>query len=409
MRAIVMASLCTCALVACGGQEARDEADAGAPPADSGAHPAPDTTPIPLDTSPPDAGPPDVGCGGTSMRRLSAGGDATCALADDSTVHCWGAFDTFEWGKPKRIEGVDCASQVSVSPASGGSSHACALAGGSIWCWGNNATGALGDPSALSDGTPFHVPGIDTAVEIASGRDMTCARLADGTIRCWGNDIRGALGDGGSAVMGVPPVTVVGLTDADALFAGADSACARHASDGSYACWGMNDQGQLGRGFTTDADARTPVDVPSLAHATWIAWGTDSGYALMPDGSVLSWGYDYVGELGDGTLTPNLVPHAITALSGVVRVASCMQDPFAVDTKGALFEWGQVLVPPGKMVLSPKPFDALPGPAVDVAAGRAHACARVASGQVLCWGEDTSGQLGDGGGGRSDVPVAVTW
>ncbi len=186
-----------------------------------------------------------------------AAGRHTCALATDGTVQCWGANDFGETGS-----GADASmEQVFPLPVSGlsnvvalaaGFDHNCALSSsGQVDCWGSNANGQLGNGTTVASTTPVAVAGLPSpATAITSGYDHVCAILTDASLWCWGSNSAGQLGDGTTASRGTP-AAVPGLSAVKAATGGSAHTCAA-TTDGTVYCWGSNEAGELGDGTTTD-------------------------------------------------------------------------------------------------------------------------------------------------------------
>jgi alpha-tubulin suppressor-like RCC1 family protein len=188
-------------------------------------------------------------------------------------------------------------------------------------------------------------------------------------------------------------------------------------SDGTVLAWGNNHSGELGNGTTTDSP--TPVAVSGLGPGSGvvaIAAGGAFSLALKSDGSVLAWGDNVSGELGNGTTTGSPTPVAVSALgpgSGVVKIVGGGSSSYALHSSGALSVWGNNGA--GELGDGAAPTDhhlpeTLPGlpPLADIAAGAEHAVALATDGAVLSWGDNSLGQIGDGTLIRRTTPVAVT-
>ena len=143
------------------------------------------------------------------------------------------------------------------------------------------------------------------------------AENAPGTVYAWGWNVHGGLGDGTTKNRGTP-VQVSGLTAVTAIAGGGFSGYALDA-DGTVHAWGANGNGELGDGTTTDR--LTPVQVSGLTGVTAIAGGFNSGYALRSNGTVHAWGANGNGELGDGTTTDRSIPVRVRILTGVTAIA----------------------------------------------------------------------------------------
>jgi alpha-tubulin suppressor-like RCC1 family protein len=177
--------------------------------------------------------------------------------------------------------------------------HTCALfAGGSVQCWGANGSGQLGNGTTNDSSTPVDVSGLTSATALSAGGYHTCVIIAGGSLQCWGFNGFGELGDG-STIDSSTPVDVVDITDATSLSAGGQHTCAIIAG-GSIECWGFNERGYLGRGTQTSFEA-IPAPVTGIANAAAVSADSFHTCALLTDASVVCWGYNSSGELGDGT------------------------------------------------------------------------------------------------------------
>ena len=200
---------------------------------------------------------------------------------------------------------------------SGSSQYTCAVkTTGAVKCWGENASGQLGNGTTASlVSTPVDVCA-DTAclapltgvVAVAVGGGTyqsfgghTCAIMAGGAMKCWGNNSDGVLGDG-TTIQRTTPVNVVGLSGAAwSVSSGFDHACARLV-DGKTECWGGDFFSQLGVGGSCAFPCTTPTELTTLGtSALNIAVGTFHGCATTTDGGVKCWGHNDAGQLGDCT------------------------------------------------------------------------------------------------------------
>ena len=219
------------------------------------------------------------GRGTRPRRQLAIEGSRSCAVRDDGTVWCWGAWaivDAVEAqcaadaavplellrAVPERMEVWNGVRQLAI-----GSGNDCAVDGeGRVLCRGSNTRGGVGDGSADRRLDPAPVPGV-TAVEVAVQMDSTCARTPDGRVLCWGwNDYCGQLGDG-TKVDRLEPVEVPGLSGVTHLVAGSTYACAV-TGDGALHCWGCNFSGQLGDGTTEGGRRRSSCRASDVRNVT---------------------------------------------------------------------------------------------------------------------------------------------
>ncbi|HVT06896.1 MAG TPA: hypothetical protein VHO67_05545 [Polyangia bacterium] len=300
----------------------------------------------------------------------------------------------------------------STAPAvAAGYSHTCAVkADHTLWCWGNNASGQLGDGTTTSRPAPVQVTALGASVaEVSVGDLYTCARKLDHTLWCWGNNTSGQLGNGTTADSSTPvQVTALGTNVAEAS-AGDLFACAR-LTDGSAACWGS---GPLGDGTSTPSLSPVPVAALGTSVAE-ISTGDGTVCARRTDGTLWCWGFNAFGAVGDGTTTDRFSPTQVTTLGATVATVS-VGDIFAcaARTDGSVWCWGtndhgELGDGTTTSHLLPAVVGALPPGAGPVAANGRHACARVDSGALYCWGWNGAGELGDGTTTERHVPVAVS-
>ena len=139
-----------------------------------------------------------------------------------------------------------------------------------------------------------------TATQVSAGEDHTCALLSNGTIECWGSGYIGQLGNGKKEDSTTPVAVSGGITNATQVSAGNDFNCAL-ISDGTIKCWGYNPVGELGNG--SDTNSSVPVEVSGITDAIAIRSGGWNSCALIAGGTVKCWGGNDDGELGNGTKT----------------------------------------------------------------------------------------------------------
>ena len=292
---------------------------------------------------------------------------------------------------------------------SAGYAHTCAIkSDNSLWCWGYNHDGELGDGSRTSRLTPVKVFGISTAQKVSAGLFSTCALLNDQSIQCWGANDYGQLGDGSLANSSVP-VVVAGITNATAISVGGYHACAL-LPDGSVKCWGYNGAGQLGNGTTNDSVL--PVTVSGLTSALSISAGAYHSCAVLSDGTAQCWGLNSGGELGNGTDNDSSVPTAVSGVNTATQISAGWTHTCATLGNGTVQCWGSSNyggIGDGEMhasTLVPVNVSNITT-ATAVSCNLDHCCALLSDQTVQCWGENSDGELGDGTTNDSSVPVAV--
>jgi len=302
-----------------------------------------------------------------------------------------------------------------VAAVAAGGYHNCAVTtAGALKCWGGNYYGELGDATTANRTTPVDVVGVGSgAAAVAAGSHHTCALTTAGAVKCWGANELGQLGDGTSNDR-LTPVEVVGLGSGVARVSGgvrAPHTCVV-TTGGGVKCWGFNFSGQLGDGTTTGRTS--PVDVVGLGSG--VAAVAAGGYytcGLTTAGGVKCWGSNGTGQLGDGTTNDSLTPVDVVGLgSGVVAIAVGGYHSCALTTAGAVKCWGSNWagqLGDGSTTNATAAVDVtgLDGGVVAVAAGAFHTCVVTTAGAVNCWGANDDGRLGDGTTTGRTTPVYV--
>lgn len=322
-----------------------------------------------------------------------------------------------------------------------GWTHSVAVKDGRVWTWGDNAYGQLGQPDAGRALQPRPVAGVDNVVAVSASWH-TLALTADGQVYAWGRNTCGQLGNGrfGLEAKERVPAKVAGLADIVAVAAGWDHSLALTRTGDVYA-WGSRSHGQLGDGVReTGRPAAAPVRVPGLNGITAIAAGGQHSLALRKDGTLLAWGSNWNGQLGNGKLrtgahsaTPQPVigPGGKGVLTNVTGIAAGGLHSVAVTGDGQVYAWGYngtgqipaggrggfwegkgpLDVPvPVAAVLSDVKGKSSPATGIAVAAGYESTYALTATGGVCAAGWSMYGELGSGssGGNRDSLgPVAT--
>ena len=362
------------------------------------------------------SGPYVPGC--CAVDVLEAGGYHTCALLSIGSLKCWG-YNAYGAVGDGTTDSRSSAIQVSgmaegVTAVSCGRYHNCAVMDtGGAKCWGRNYYGAIGDGFTTDRTTPVDVSGLTSGVAIVSaGGWHSCAILEAGGVRCWGANGYGQLGNG-SLVNSATPVSVSGISSGvlDICLGGAHT-CALM-NGGGIKCWGYNSSGQVGDGTLTQRT--TPIDVTGLSSdAVAIACGRWHTCALLDTGAMVCWGGNSEGQIGDGSTTDRTTPVGVTGLSSGVLAISTSEftHTCALLDGGGMKCWGDNQtgqLGDGSTDDSTEPVD-VTGMASDVyaiSAGGYHTCALDDTRVAHCWGANTVGQLGDGTMIQKETPVVA--
>ena len=303
------------------------------------------------------------------------------AIKDGGTYLCLARTNPIIWNTPDTK--IDDWTPVGTTPAAcgggggtirpetitAGFSHSCGVdAGGAAWCWGLDDAGQVGDGDTdqSSKYAPVAVAGGHTFTELTAGYWHTCGVDTDGAAWCWGDDPSGQVGDGGAGQSKYAPVAVAGGHTFTQLTAGYMHTCGVD-TDGAAWCWGDDRSGQVGDGDIVDQSnyKYAPVAVTGGHTFTQLTAGFSHSCGVDADGAAWCWGWDYYGQVGDGA--GQSWNHAPVAVAG-----------------GHTF--------------------------TQLTAGSGHTCGVDTDGAAWCWGDDFSGQVGDGDIDQSNkyAPVAVT-
>ena len=310
--------------------------------------------------------------------EVVGGNQHYCGITDNKDMYCWGQG---RWGQlgvgdanwentePRKTTFADDRETIEVAPAT---LHTCSISPirnstpdhQSVFCWGNNGVGQLGTAGGPDNTNPTRalLPQGSVPVGIASSWEHTCATLSNGTGLCWGNNSHGQLGDISLAERNTP--TPVRLIPAGRYIVQMSTGIAHTCAlldDGSIACWGDNQLGQLGNGTTSSSwQASSVVSLPSGKTAISIDVGPGSACAILNDDSLVCWGSNSRGQ---------------------------------VDPTGggdSYFEGDPIWTTPNAVNLPGNPSIAT------VSIGFDHACAITTVSDLYCWGGNNMGQLGTG-------------
>ena len=339
--------------------------------------------------------------------RVAAGTSHTCALKADGTVWCWGDNHFGQLGNgslaPSAVPVAVAGLGTGVVSLAGSGNHTCALtAQGGVLCWGANEAGQLGNGSTDNSGVPRQVTGLASGVlQVSAGMGHTCALVDTRAVWCWGQNGTGELGTGTTTPSPVPvPVKELPgrITGVDV---GNGFTCAAIAGT-SLRCWGDNGDGQLATG--DGSGSLVPRPVVNLPSAAAFSVGDAHACSVGTDGVVTCWGANWAGQLGISmTAAGSVTPIGVPGLpSGVTSVSAGYNRTCAVAA-GSVSCWGGAMDAAAAEKAGPRAVPPLSG-VTDVSVGAFHVCAATSQ-AVSCWGDNSGGQLGDGTTTATDVPV----
>ncbi len=376
----------------------------------------------------------------TDVLQMVGGFAHTLALLSDGTVRAWGDNTYGQLGDgtysfsltPEKVRDESGTGYLSgVSQVAAGGYHSMALfkEDGSVVAWGKNDRGQLGngDDGGNSVAIPTKVvtpdgDGVLVGVSQISAGGSHSLALKDGNVLAWGDNTYGQLGNGwsGADEFSSVPLEVLSagegsdsLSGISQVSAGGYHSLALLEADGSVLAWGNNSYGQLGDGTTSNR--AIPVNVlglggyGNLSGVSQIAAGGHHSLAIK-DGSVLAWGDNEFGQLGDNTTTKRSTPVLVSGLSNVTQIAAGYDHSVALSNDGTVDTWGSTGIPewgphcgwfcgPPPLV---SPWSKIPvtvSGLLDVArigAGGYHSLAILNDGSAKSWGDNTYFQLGAG-------------
>ncbi|MCL2463460.1 MAG: hypothetical protein FWF28_00085 [Micrococcales bacterium] len=360
---------------------------------------------------------------------MATDGNTVAALTSGGTVYTWGRSNLGQLGNgttggastvtatPGKVGGLLAGKDI-VQIAAGGGCVVALASDGTVYTWGHNGLGTLGDGTTADSSVPVQVTGLLAGVKItqvaSSGADVV-ALAEGGTVYAWGSNINGQLGDGTTTNSSVPvQVSVLPAGVTATQIAAGNYFTVVLGSDGAVYSWGRNTTRQLGNGLKVDSPTPVqPTGLPAGVTVTQIAAGGTNTAVLLSDGSVYIWGGSFVGEGANGTFgalsqAPKLAS-TLPAGKDIVQVVVGNGTLAALASDGTMYAWGQNhagqlgdATPTDSAVALQVP---LPAGVDVVGAAIGPVAAAVASdGTVYTWGNNTYGQLG-----QTDALQSVTF
>ena len=339
-------------------------------------------------------------------QRLSSSNHHSAIICADGTVQSWGLNLDGQLGNGLNTNTnfpvtalIDSVIYLSSGGASANGYTLAVKSNGTVWAWGGNTYGNLGDGTYVSRNTPVQVPNLininSVVVPTVQVRAFSLALDNDGIIWAWGENNSGVLGNG-TTNNRITPGQVPGLFNVKKITAGGSGNVIALCEDGSVWTWGENNLGQLGDGTTTTK--LTPVQLFGLPPMIDIAAGFQHGLGLSVDSNVWAWGVNSAGEIGDDSLITRLNPIRLFSLSGISKVFAGFRTSFALKNDSSLWAWGvnnygQLGI--GTLDSSLHPVQVLTSDITDIGVGGYQVLALNKDGRLWSWGHNVNGPLGD--------------
>jgi YD repeat-containing protein len=337
----------------------------------------------------------------------------TLALNQEGTVWAWGynAYGQLGTGTttnssvPVQVTGLPAISKIYSSQY-----HSYAVAvDGSVWAWGYNYYGELGNGTTANSSVPVQVSGLSGVSSLYPTNSYCVYALkSDGSVWAWGDNYYGELGNGTTTSSSVP-VQVSGLSGVSTLYTSGSKAFALK-NDGTVWAWGANSlYGEMGNGDITTANITAPVQASGLSGVVMLKTDFLSVYALKNDGTVWTWGYNAYGQLGNGTTANGPAPAQVTGIVGIASIAASNYGLLALKNDGSVWAWGYNVY--GQLGNGTTTNSSVPAQVIGLSNAASilndsyTSYARKTDGSVWSWGYNASGQLGNGTTTSSSLPL----
>jgi len=280
---------------------------------------------------------------------------------------------------------------------------------GTLWAWGGNWDGVLGDGTTISREVPVQIGAATNWASVTASGTHTVAIRTDGTLWAWGRNWHGELGDGTTITLRINPTQIGTATSWASVSAGHGRTVAIR-TDGTLWAWGRNWYGELGDG-TTITPRINPTQIGTATNWTYVSAGSMHTVAMRTDGTLWAWGNNSRGQLGDDTITHRNTPVQIGTYTDWAYVSAGSEHTIAIKTDGSLWAWGsnsRGQLGDGTTIDRSTPVRI--GTATNwayVSAGQSHTMAIRTDGTLWAWGCNSHGELGDRTTTSRNTPVQI--
>ncbi len=309
---------------------------------------------------------------GEDFVQVSSGRYHGCGVKKDGTVWCWGDGDSYKLGNGSTTDQgtmVQVPGLADFVKVVAGGSHSCALKNnGSVWCWGEGSSGELGNGTSTDSLVPVQVSGVNDYTDIAATEGTSCGLTYSGAVNCWGMGAQGQLGNGGSGTA-ASPNPVINITNFTQI-SGAERTLGANEGHfcgvtkaGTAYCWGREAGGEFGNTSGASGNQNVPTQFGTRTDLAKISTSGTLTCAITASGSAYCSGSDSVGQLGNGAVT-----------------TGTQHDPLIVSDVTDF---------------------------IDIEAGVDAACGIRKGREVVCWGNDANGELGNGPGVTANQTTPV--
>ncbi len=362
-----------------------------------------------------------TGAAGKNWDMVVAGAYYTCAIDENAELYCWGdnIAGPLGTGSPEDVVALPTriTSDVGWLWIAARTTHMCGIKlDHTLWCWGRNNRGelGLGIDTTLYESRPMQIGSGEDWLSVAVGDQFTCALKIDHSLWCWGSNTKGELGNPEIAPFIDTPIQIAAGDQWLMLATGLYFTCATKL-DLTMWCWGANNQGQLGD-LTVDTKL-LPNPVFGIQEWQWLATGDTHVCAIDNLQTLWCWGDNWGGQMGNGRFVDVIEPQAVDDILSYTTVAAGSYHTCALQTNNTLWCWGYNLygqLGNGSNELSTHEFYYSPQQSglkvadwssIDVRYG--HACGIRTGGTMWCWGANYAGQLGRGNYEESSTPVLI--